>query len=163
MHWVMALQILTLLVVGFWMAGLPQDDAIKYQIYNMHKSFGIIAFTMLVVRIVLRLTSIVPQLPDTLKRRDALISKATLFLLYVLMLWMPLSGYLMSTYGGYHINFFGLGTVPSLVQKNQQLAYVFHTIHVLGGLAISGLIALHVLGFLKHLVMDRVNLLGRIL
>ena len=74
---------------------------------------------------------------------------------------MPISGYLMSSYGGHPVKLFGLD-IPAIVDKDPRLGSVFHNIHGIGGKVFIGLIVLHILGTLKHLLVEKVNLINRI-
>ena len=76
-------------------------------------------------------------------------------LLYILMVLMPISGYVMSNAGGYPINFFGLGELPALVGKSKGLGDVAHEAHELMGFAMLALILLHMAGAIKHRLKDK--------
>lgn len=161
MHWILALTIITLICVGLWMSGLASDDPRKFQIYPLHKSFGICALILVIFRVAIRLSSKVPQLPKEINAFDSRLAAVTYFLLYAAMFVMPLSGYLMSELGGYHVVFFSL-PLPSIMPIDKELSKIFHSMHVYGGYVMIGLIALHLAGNIKHMIFEKVNLLKRI-
>ncbi len=160
-HGVMALLIITLLIVGIWMADLPREDARLGFVYGMHKSFGVLALILILLRIINRLRSEIPALPREVTYLHAKMSAAVIFLLYLSMIAQPISGFLMSDFSGYPVYFFGIH-LPSIVQKNLDIGKCFATVHKYLGYSMVILLALHIGGFLKHYLFDKVNLLKRI-
>jgi cytochrome b561 len=159
LHWLMALIIITLLAVGIYMADLPRDTQEQkeyaFQFFAMHKSFGVLALLLVVVRLLWLRLSPAPALPAAFDARERKIVKALQGLLYVLMILVPLSGYLMSNAGGYPINFFGLGELPALIGKSKELGGIAHEAHELMGFAILLLMVVHAAGAVKHRLKDK--------
>ena len=154
MHWLMAVIILGLIGSGWFMAGLdPEVAPYKYDIYFWHKSFGVLALLLIVVRIVVLLASTIPELPAGLPEYEKKLAHAAHRLLYLFMFFVPLSGLLMSDLGGHAIPFFGL-ILPDMFETNKELAGTLHTIHVNIPYAMLAIIALHILAALKHRFMD---------
>jgi cytochrome b561 len=160
LHWLSALVFISLLCVGYYMTSLA-DSPDKWEIYGMHKSFGVIAFILVVARLLVRIWSVVPNYPASLKRRDVVLSKATVHILYLLILLMPVSGYLMSTFGGRQVKMFAI-SVPSLFAANPELSHVFHEMHFICAKVLVAIILLHIAGLFKHMLFERENLLKRI-
>jgi cytochrome b561 len=79
------------------------------------------------------------------------------------MLSMPISGILMSYFGGYDVSVFGLFIIPAAIDKFPQLAGLFHQIHVLGIWAFITVIVLHVGAALYHHFIRRDNVLMRMI
>lgn len=160
LHWLMALLLVMLVAVGLWMVGMPSTSA-KYEIFALHKSFGMLALILVIIRLAVRFKSDIPKLPNKINRRDALLSSITIFILYIGMILQPLSGYLASSFGGYKVAFFTLN-VPLLLGKNPSLAYLFNEVHIILGYGIIAIVLLHVLGSIKHLLVEKINLFRRI-
>ncbi len=160
MHWVMTVLILTLLAVGLYMTSLPNDYPGKFDIYAMHKSFGIIALALVLLRLILRMSNVVPALPIQINARDTKLHNSTVLLLYVGMLIVPIAGYVMSVASGRQVSVFGW-PVPSLLQADPGLATLAHTIHVNGWYILLAVIVLHLAGNTKHYLVEKVNLLSR--
>lgn len=155
MHWLMAVTILGLIASGWFMAGLDAETApYKYDIYFWHKSFGVLAIILIIARIFIRLASTVPELPAGLPNHEKKLAHIVHGLLYLFMFFVPVSGLLMSDIGGRDVPFFGL-TLPDLFETNKELAGQLHSIHVFIPYVLLGIIALHVLGALKHRFMDK--------
>ena len=159
-HWAMSLMILSIIVVGNYMADLPSDAPGKYDFYPLHKSFGLTVLCLALMRIMLKLMTKAPA--DTTKGFERVLSKAVQLALYAFMIMMPLSGYFMSIFGGYPVAIFGYA-LPSIFEANKEIGAFFYEAHGLLAYVFLGFLALHVLGWLKHLIVDKVNLIQRML
>ncbi|MGI9283114.1 MAG: cytochrome b [Endozoicomonas sp.] len=153
-HWLMAIAVLGMIGSGWYMANLSQDVSYKYDIYPWHKSFGILVLILVAVRILVRLFCKTPSLPKGLPNHEKMLAKITHFSLYALMIIVPLSGFTMSDAGGHDIFFFGI-QLPELMENNKELAGVLHTFHSYVPYVFLAIIALHILGALKHRFMDK--------
>ena len=154
MHWFMAITILGMIGSGWFMASLDPDVApYKYDIYFWHKSFGVLAMLLIIARIAIRFSSKHPGVSESLPSLDKALAKLVHFSLYLLMVAVPISGMLMSEFGGRPIPFFGL-TLPEVIDNNKELAGLLHSIHVFIPYVFLGIIGLHILGALKHRFMD---------
>lgn len=156
-HWIMALLIIGLLYVGLYMSDLP-DSPDKFVLYGLHKSFGIIALGLVTLRIIWRLATVTPNLPDTL-----LLSKLSAPVLYLAMLTMPISGIIMSQAGGHPISIFNTFMVPPFIDTNPDLGKLAWQIHGYAGKVFIALICLHILAALYHQLILKNNLLGRMI
>lgn len=156
LHWLMALIILAVIGMGFYMADLPRDAADKFELYPIHKALGFIALLLIFLRIAVRLTTQVPKPPSGFKPWEILLSRAVHFLLYAAMLGMALSGYLMSSLSARSdgLSLFGLVTVPDFLGKSDFWGGIFHQMHGLGAYVIAAAIALHLAGVIKHRFLD---------
>ncbi|MBS0236288.1 MAG: cytochrome b [Proteobacteria bacterium] len=161
MHWIMAILIISLLCVGLYIANTEPHDEEWRNILLMHKSFGILALLLVMLRLAIRLGSYVPELPPQINHRDVALHNWTVFFLYVFMFVMPIAGYVMSIAHGNTVEFFGM-PLPALIEKNTQVASIAHTIHVNAWYFLIGLIVLHLAGNTKHYIVEKVNLLQRI-
>ncbi len=164
LHWLMALGIIGLLTSGLMMTSGFFQGAFKFQVYGIHKATGILILLTLVLRVVIRLGSEIPQLPNTISPVEQRLAKLGHFTLYVLMFLSPFSGWVMSSAGGYGITIYGLFAWPFIpgVEGNKMLGSFAHEAHEILGEAFIIVITLHVLAVLKHYLLDRTNLLDRI-
>lgn len=162
----MAILIISLLTVGHYMEGLEQSE-FKWWLYSNHKAFGVIALLAIITRVIIKKRSIVPAPAEQLKRGEVIASKAVHHTLYLMMLLMPLSGFLMSdmyakTNG---ISMFGLFEINILNEKIDWLMDICSVIHEYGGKLFIALLVLHIGGVLKHQFIDkpRIPILKRML
>lgn len=155
LHWLMAVMIIALFAVGLYMTGLADDDPARRSIYGMHKAMGTLALILAFFRIAWIFISPPPAPPSELAASDVKIQKAVIGILYLLMIMVPLSGFLMSTFSGYPVSFFGLFEFPLLFDKSKDMAGLFHEIHEYIGFVIIAVVVLHILGALKHRLKDK--------
>lgn len=155
LHWLMAAIIIFLLGLGIYMADfLPKDAANRMDIYALHKSFGVLVLALIAIRLVNRFVNKAPALPEAMNKFEKLAAHLTHSALYLLMIIVPLSGYLMSNAFGYPVGFFGI-ELPFLMEKNQELGAIFHEIHEISPYILIGVLALHVAGAIKHRFFDK--------
>jgi cytochrome b561 len=153
-HWAMALIIISLLTVGFFMTYvLNSEDSYRMTIYGLHKSFGVLVMFLVIIRIFIRLSRPAPRLPSSIGVITKKLSLFVHFLLYVLMIFMPLSGYLMSNFFGYPVGFFGFN-LPMLVERNIEWAQFFSGTHKFLGLCFATILLLHIAATLRHRFFD---------
>lgn len=155
LHWLMAILIVALLAVGFYMTGLDKEDPSRGQIYGMHKAFGALTLMLLVIRIIWLRISPAPQLPAVFTAKEKRVVSGVKGVLYLLMFLMPFSGYVMSSAAGRPTSFFGLFDLPMLIGENKALAEIAHEAHELLAFAIIAFIVLHLAGVMKHRLKDR--------
>lgn len=151
LHWLMAVIILFLLFIGFYMHNIPADAPNKLTFYPLHKSLGVLMMLLVLVRLVVRYKSVIPPLPAGLKSWEVKLSSVIHVALYTAMALMPVTGYLMSSTFQYShgIDFFGL-TLPDVLPKSDAMFEFLHSAHNVTGIVFLILLALHIGGALKH-------------
>jgi cytochrome b561 len=166
LHWLIALAIIGLLVVGKYMTDLTDQDPNKFALYQLHKSFGISVLALSVVRVVWRLMNKVPALPVGMPRWQRLAAHASHGLLYFLMLAIPLSGWAMVSAStlGIPTLLFGAVELPNLpITPDRDTHRLARFVHEQLGNVMIGLAVVHVLAALKHHFFDRDTVLTRML
>lgn len=158
-HWSIAVLILGLLPVGLFMGGMD-NSPFKFEVYAMHKSFGILVFFLGLGLIVWRFISPPPDHLETHAHWEVTLAGAAHFWLYVCIIGMPLSGWLMSSAGEFPVPFFGI-QMPYLIGKDQELLGLFGQVHEILGYTLLFVLGLHMAGALKHHVIDRDDTLIR--
>lgn len=157
-HWTMAVLIIGLITLGVIMTRFLTDEPYTQSMFYWHKSFGVVALMLIMLRIGFRLAlnKQVPPLSSTLPKLEQIAAAVGHKLLYLLMLLVPLSGYLTSSaYGGNNagIFFFGL-RLPDALPKNQFLCDTFALMHTVTGYALATVIVLHIAAVIKHRYFD---------
>jgi cytochrome b561 len=148
LHWLSALVIFGLLAIGLYMADLPKGPD-KLELVNLHKSFGLLALLLLIIRIPVRIKNPVEPLAS-ISRKDHIKAKAVQGLIYLLLAIMPLSGIFMTWTGGYGVSFFGLEVLPSLMEKNHDLHELLEEVHEFAAWALMALLVAHIGAALYH-------------
>lgn len=148
-HWVSAIATLLLFGLGVYLTSYGYYSPNFLEIAHFHYALGILLLGLVAVRLVWRLTSKTPApLTNNLASRIGI--KLIKFLLYVLLIAIMISGYLICTSEGQTINVFDLFEVKSYVLLNtEQLNYAGLTHKYLSWVLI-GLVVLHVLAALFH-------------
>jgi cytochrome b561 len=160
LHWLVFALISGAFVVGFYMTDLPLGP-MKLKIYSWHKWNGVTIFALVLLRLSWRLFNPPPPLPGEMPNWERRAAEASHRLLYILMLAMPVSGWLMSSAKGFQTVWFGLIPLPDLLAKNPPLGKALAEVHQMLGFIILGFVAVHVLAAFKHHFIDRDDVLAR--
>lgn len=161
LHWMIALLIIIMICVGLSFDYLPKGPIFNLAMF-MHKSTGVTILILMIIRIFWRLTNPVPTLPAHMKHWEIVVAKLTHFLLYALVLIMPITGILLSLAAGHNVPFWGLSTIPaSLITKNLELSHLMKESHEILAWAIASLTVIHTAGALKHQFIYKDNVMKR--
>ncbi len=162
LHWLMALLIVGLIPLGLYMHELPLSPQ-KLQLYSWHKWAGVSVFVLLLVRVAWRLAFPPPPLPSQMSRWQQKAAHAGHLALYLLMLALPVSGWLMSSAKGVQTVWFGVLPLPDLLEKDKVLGAQLAELHEFLSWTLVALLAAHVGAALKHQGGDRDDVLTRML
>ena len=163
LHWVMALLLIGLFALGWYMTGLTYYDPLYNLTVELHESFGVLALALGGVRIVWVLIDHKPEFSTSLRAWEKLGARAAHTLMYVAMLAVPVSGYFISTADGRPLDVFGLFQIPAAVSAVDGLEDTAGAIHYYLAFGAAWLVLVHAAAALKHHFVDRDNTLLRIL
>jgi cytochrome b561 len=162
LHWVMALGILSTFAFGLYMQDLPlSPDKLRY--YSWHKWAGVTLFLLVLFRVFWRITHKPPAPPGHMPRWQVLAADGAHHALYLLMLAIPLSGWLMSSAKGFQTVWFGVVPLPDLLAKDKELGNLLQLVHMSLNYLMIAIIAAHIGAALKHHLIDRDDVLKRML
>jgi cytochrome b561 len=149
LHWVIALLIVALVSVGLYMTDLPRNTPERGWFFNLHKSLGVLAAAIILLRLAWRWRSGSP--PDSLAipSWQATTGRLNHGLLYLCMLLMPVSGYLGSSFGKFGVKFFGLA-LPHWGWEDKRLQDIFVGMHHFIAPLFIALIGIHTAAALYH-------------
>ncbi|EUJ11657.1 cytochrome B561 [Methylophilaceae bacterium 11] len=181
LHWLIAIAIFAMFALGWYMSELPKEgpkqmgfDLFDLGIYtwqlseeatlrtfyfNLHKSIGVTLLALVIFRLLWRITHKPPALLSSYSAFERKLATGAHHLLYLLMVVLPVSGLLMTLYSKYGLKWFGLEFLPGL--DNKDLRDVFKESHEIIGIVILVVIAIHILGALKHKFIDKDTTLQR--
>ena len=172
-HWAIAVLVLGLIGSGWWMTGAIRDPARQaqaYEVYQLHKAFGLCVLLLTLGRLAWRLTHRPPPLPAHMNAFERIGAHGAHILLYGLTLAVPMLGWAMVSTSplGFPTVPFGLFEWPHLpiLGPNDDAAAVeagFKLGHKTLAYLAATLVVLHVAAALKHQFVDRDGLLGRML
>jgi cytochrome b561 len=161
LHWAMAAIISAAIALGVAAAFLIPGTPPRVEILTIHKSLGMTALVLIVLRVAWRLFVGAPPYSAALGVLSRLGAHAAHVALYALMIAMPFSGYLDSVAGGHDAPWFGLFAFPALVGKDEALAHTAG--FILYGLAwaIGAVLALHLAAAAWHAWVKRDEVFSR--
>jgi len=162
LHWLIALIVFVSFPVGLYMVDLALSPT-KLKIYSYHKWAGVTVFGLALLRVLWRATHAAPALPASMPRWQQAAAHGTHLLLYLLLLAIPLSGWLMSSALGFQTVYFGVLPIPDLLAKNKELGERLELLHMLLNYTMATLVAAHIAAALKHHLVDRDDTLIRML
>ncbi len=168
LHWSMAGIILFMLGLGYYMTEIVTDVFEQFPLFQTHKSWGFTVFVLALLRIVWRFFNPTPALPDHMSGLERLAAHGGHWALYILMFALPLSGWLMSSASplqdlyGIKNMVFGLFEMPDpLVPGDGDIEELFSDIHYWCAWALAAVLAGHVGAALKHHLVNKDNVLRR--
>jgi len=155
LHWLMALMVFGLFAVGFWMVDLTYYSSWYKTAPYWHKSVGIILAMLLILRIIWRLKSGKPAPLASHSTTTVKMAALAHVALYLLLLTIVLTGYLISTADGRGIEVFSWFEVPGLGELFKEQADIAGALHKWFAYGLMVLVAFHALGAIKHHVIDK--------
>ena len=161
LHWLMALGILGNGVLGLIMDEMPRGMA-KLNTFAIHKSIGLTVLALLILRVSWRLFDRAPP-DEPMPRWQRLAAHATHGVLYLLMLAIPLSGWIYNSLHGYPLQWFKWFNLPALMEKNEALSDLAGETHEALFWVLVAVLVAHVGGALVHHWFERDNTLLRML
>ena len=162
LHWLVAASVLTTAPVAVAMVRVGQGP-VQDALYNFHKSLGVLILILMVLRLINRLAVGAPAPDPGLEPWQRMVSSVVHTSLYVLLLAMPVVGYLANSVYGASTPFFGLFNLPPIAAQDEALAKQLFTIHRWAGFLVIALVLMHIGAALYHHVLRRDDVLKRML
>jgi len=168
LHWLIAFLILGLLAIGKYMTGLAENDPLRFELTQWHKSFGIAVLVLSVFRLLWRFTNRPPAEPASLPTWQKHVSGLVHLTLYALMFALPVTGWIMVSASPLNLDTVLFGVIPwphlppfpELANKDA-IAKAFHDYHEWAGTALIVLLLAHIGAALKHHFFDKDAILQR--
>lgn len=159
LHWIMAILIIVASIIGIYGASLhygidAAHDAQKAGIITIHKQIATLTLFLIVIRVLWRITHKPPEFTGM----SPFMSKVAHFghfVLYLLMIAVPVSGWANSSAAGYPIPVAWLFTIPRLMEKNPAIGPYLSELHEILGWTIVVVVLGHIAFAVKHHLIDR--------
>lgn len=161
-HWLTALLLVGSFGVGLYMVGLKMSPD-KLKLFSYHKWIGVTVLVLVLLRLAWRALHAPPPLPSAMPAWERSAARASHGFLYLMLLAVPLSGWLMSSAKGFQTVWLGVLPLPDLLAKNPPLGESLQTLHYAFNKLLLALIGVHVAAALKHYFFDRDQVLQRML
>jgi cytochrome b561 len=152
-HWAVAAGMLAALGAGLAIEHLPLDPETRRWLLGWHRSIGVAVLAVGMWRLVWRLKRGFPEPAGSTSLAQEALARALHWTLIAATILMPLTGILMTILDGRAVTLAGPLTIPA-VAEIPWLASGAESLHALVGIALVGLIALHVAAALKHHFID---------
>jgi cytochrome b561 len=165
LHWLSAVLIFVLLGLGWFMVHGEIAASLKFDLYQLHKSLGFLSLVLLLLRLGARLAQASPPAPPAMPRWEHRLAGLAHAAFYVLLLIAALSGWLLVSAAIIAIptRLFNLFVIPNLVGPDAALQANMTFLHYVASRLIVGLVILHIAAALKHHIVDRDDVLARML
>jgi cytochrome b561 len=162
LHWLIAIALFGTFILGLYVSSLPFSPQ-RIRLISYHKWIGVTIFFFVFIRVLWRLSHTAPRLPNTIPRWQQFASAVSHGFLYVLMVIIPLSGWIYSSAAGVPVVYLGLVQLPDLIGADKALAVNLKFLHKVLNFTLAAIVIVHVLAALKHHFVDRDNVLARML
>lgn len=161
-HWLIAALILLQVGLGLAAVGWPLSPA-KLSLFVWHKSVGMLILALVALRLLWRLSHPAPALPADTPAWERGAARASHFLLYVLLLAIPLSGWVIASASGIPFRIFRLIPLPAIAAVDKPTADAAAIVHFWLLVVFVPLLAVHVGAALRHHYVKRNDVLVRML
>jgi cytochrome b561/polyisoprenoid-binding protein YceI len=162
LHWTIAIIILGQIAVGLYMKDLPNASTVKFDLYQLHKSFGVSVLVLSLLRLVWRFMHKPPALPVEMPEWQKTAAGMTHWGFYALIVLTPLAGLAVVSVSPTDIptKWFGIIPVPHLpfmngISDRANAEDIFKEVHEVLAFSILFLLVLHVGAVLKHGFINR--------
>lgn len=161
-HWLIVIGILAMAIIGLTMVEMHSSPD-KVRMYALHKSIGLTILALVTLRLLWRLYAGSPPQIATIPHWQKRIADLSHIGLYVLLFAVPLSGWVMNSYSGFPLWWFGLFRVPALVGRNHDLHELTETVHQTLFWILIALVLVHAGAAVFHHMFQRDATLARML
>ena len=166
MHWLVAAGIVLQYLLGERAEEAAEAGALQLQLASLaqHKSIGITLLLVVLLRIVWRQIMTPPPLPQAYINNHALLARSAHWAhlaLYALLIFLPISGWLMSSASAYSVSWFGWLTLPDIIAPSESAKQWLQSAHHLAAKVLFVLAVVHILAAFKHLLIDKTGVMSR--
>jgi cytochrome b561 len=163
MHWFVAVAVIALLVSGPVMKRLVPEGSLRDNLYNFHEALGALVLIVMVLRLARRIAFGVPPPEASMPPIEQRASLWAQYALYVLLFVTTLLGWAGTNAYGDPVSVFGLFDFPAILGKDQLLSDRIFVWHLICGILIGVIVALHIAGALYHWLVKGDRVLQRML
>ena len=162
LHWLIAALVLLMFGLGPYMVGLPLSQE-KFDLYQLHKWFGVTIFGLAALRLMWRLWRPAPPLPASMPAWERTAARTSHGLLYGLLFVQPVIGFLQSNAANFPVVLWGVLPLPPLIAPDEPLSETLLQAHHVVGFLFMVVVLVHVLAALRHHFLLHDDVLRRML
>jgi len=162
LHWLVAALVLVQAGLGLAAVSWPLSPT-KLNLFVWHKSTGMLILALVVLRLLWRLGHRAPALPSATPAWERAAARASHFILYGLLLALPLSGWVIASASGIPFSIFWRIPLPPIVAVDKQVTEAAASVHFALLLALLAMLIVHIGAALRHHYVKRNDVLVRML
>jgi cytochrome b561 len=162
LHWIVASLIAAQFLVGWTMPDILRDTP-PTGLVGWHLSLGATIVLFVALRVLWRITHRAPPLPSSTPQPLRFVATATHWLMYALLIVVPVLGWGNAASRGYPVRLFGVVSLPPVTAQGSSIGHAMGDIHSLLATVLAIVIGLHIVGALFHRFILRDNTLSRML
>jgi len=162
LHWTIALLVFVQIALGFLAVGWRLSPA-KLDLYVWHKSTGMLILALMVARVAWRLADPAPAAPAGLPPLHRRAAWAIHFLLYVALVMMPVTGWVVASASNVPFRIFWLMPLPAIVPPDKAVQAIASRVHLALFVVLAVLLAAHIAAALRHHFVLHDGVLARML
>ena len=155
LHWTVAVLIIGLLWLGWYMVDLSYYDAWYNASLTWHKALGMVALVAGAVKLGWVMGTHAPAPLASMAAWERMATRAMHGILLAMMVAIPVTGYIVSTSSGAGVGVFGWFEIPALLPANEGLRDLAIALHFYLAYITAALVLLHAAAALKHRFVDR--------
>jgi cytochrome b561 len=149
LHWIIVALVATQFAVAWSMPEVGHGTS-PVGLIAWHISIGMTILAVMLVRLGWRMTHPAPPAPGDLPHSLKLVSRATHYLLYGLLIALPFGGWANASARGWPVKLFGAIPLPPLSPKGSGWGMAAGDIHMAAATALLVVIGLHLAGSAYH-------------
>ncbi len=166
LHWLLALAIIGMIGLGWYMTNAAEHDPNRGQWFQLHKSIGITILLLSLFRLAWRLMHKPPPLPAIMPDWEKFAAHAVHILFYILIIGIPLTGWIIVSCSPIPTVLYDIIPWPHLpilpdLENKRDIGHTFGRLHGLLAYLIAGLLVLHIGAAWKHHLINRDDVLLR--
>ena len=155
LHWIIGAALMAEIVFGFYLRTIARGTPERGPMTNLHKTIGIVLGVAILARLAWRVAHRPPPFPPTVAPWQANAARINHAAMYVCMVVIPVAGYIASNFSKFGLKLFGTMVLPPWGPDRPDVYAFFNGLHDLAAYVLIGLVAVHVVGTLKHALVDR--------
>lgn len=162
LHWAVAALVFVQIPLGLAAVSWRLSPT-KLDLFVWHKSTGMLILVLMVIRVVWRSANVAPSLPADMRPLERLAAHLSHLLLYLVLLLMPVTGWIVNSAANIPFRMFRLIPIPPIVEPNKTMADAAARVHLVLLVVLSLLLVVHIGAALQHHFLKRNDVLMRML
>jgi cytochrome b561 len=162
LHWFMAIAIIFMFGLGVTMINMRLSP-VKLEMFMVHKSIGILLLATVTIRILWRLINPAPRHPRSFSKPQRRTVFAGQLFMYVLMICIPISGWVINSAANFPLQWFGLFEIPPITQPSLSTEEYAKTAHLVLVCTLGAVVVIHIAAALHHHFVQKNDVLKRML